>query len=259
MVAPAHDGPPEPARRDQLSKAVHILSVLAETGPRTCGVRELANHTNMAPSTVHRVLSALEGLRLVRAEDGRYGLGMEAFRLALQTTQHFPLASVAAPPTRRLVDACEESALLGAYDPIAMDMMYVGTVESARPWRYVVDLYRRLPLHAGAGGLSILAFLPENERGRYLRDTDFKRLTDRTIISRRGLDAEVRRIREAGYAVSIGAHIPGAVGIAAPIVVGDRPLGHVMLTLPESRYDPSQEDRFAPRVRQCAQEIAQEL
>ena len=74
-----------------------------------------------------------------------------------------PIRQAALHPMRRLVDACNETALLGIYDRTRQQMIFVVTVESTHELRVVTPLNRWLPIHVGASGLAILAFLEPDE------------------------------------------------------------------------------------------------
>jgi DNA-binding IclR family transcriptional regulator len=62
---------------------------------------------------------------------------------------------------RRLVDSCNETALLGVYDPAQQQMMLALSVDSTHTLRYAVELNSWVPVHAGASRLAILSFLDD--------------------------------------------------------------------------------------------------
>ncbi len=252
----------EPARRDPLSKALQIITWMVDEEPEgtTWGIREIAGVLGMPPSTAYRVLVSLETLGLVQGDDsGRYRLGMDFFRLAWRATARLPIHHAALGPMRELVGESNETALLGLLDATRMEMMYVVQVESRQPLRYVVDLYEWLPMHAGSGGLGILAFLDESMWQRVI-ERGLPAFTERTITDPERLVEELRAIRARGYVVSHGGRISGAVGVGAPVfgalgeVVAD-----VVLSVPESRWDAARAEHFAQLVTACADQITASL
>jgi DNA-binding IclR family transcriptional regulator len=252
----------EPARRDPLSKALQIITWMVDEEPEgtTRGIREIAGALGMPPSTAYRVLVSLELHGLVESDSsGRYHLGMDFFRLAWRATARLPIHRAALPPLRDLVAESNETALLGLLDATRMEMMYVVQVESRQPLRYVVDLYEWLPLHAGSGGLGILAFLDETEWHKVF-ERGLPAFTERTITDPERLVEELRAIRARGHVVSHGGRISGAVGVGAPVfgalgeVVAD-----VVLTVPESRWDSERADHFAELVTACSDRISARL
>src|SRR6185437_12824591 len=114
-------------------------------------------------------------------------------------------------------------------------------------------------IHSGATGLAILAFLPEEER-RALYQRDLERFTERTLVSPEDLEAETARIRARGYAYSQGQRSRGAVGFGAPLfdAAGDV-FGDVCITIPEGRFDPSQEQKLGALLISAAEDISADL
>ena len=63
------------------------------------------------------------------------------------------------------------------------------------------------------------------------------------------LKAQIAGIRVAGYAVSKGERLAGSVGIAAPVQAQDgRVYGSLLLTVPEFRFSPDDEEGLASTV-----------
>ena len=248
-------------QRNPIARAFRVLAWMATSPDQGHGARAIAANVDMAPSTVHRILAMLQEVGLVRRDtpDGGYTLGLEFVRIASQVASQLPLRATALRAITDLVEACDETALLGVYDPQRMEMIYIATVETRHPVRYFVDLYQWLPLAAGAGGLAILAFLPKKQQDLILRKP-IRPFTERTITNRNDLKRELTDIRRRGYAFSRGRRIPGAVGIGAPIIGSEgQVLGVVMLTIPEQRFDTGSLSKLADLVVRCARLITQRI
>lgn len=248
--------------RNPVRRSLQVLRYLMNVPDQRIGVRALAATFNEPPSTMHRVLSALveEGLVERDADTGLYNLGLEMVRLAHTAVERVPAQKIAVPHLRRLAGETGETALLGLYDRTRQEVMFTAAVESPQPLRYVNLMRTWLPLHAGATGLAILAFLPEQEREAFLKSRKFTAITERTITDRRKLAQIVERIRRNGYACSQGQRTPGAVGIAAPIFgPSGEVIGDVIITLPEQRFERSREREFAEHVMRCARRVTHEL
>lgn len=228
--------------RNPVRKALQVLRLMADAPGREWGVREVSQALRLPPSTTHRILSILdlEGLVQSDATPGRYRLGLEFLRIAWQATARFPIREIALPIMREMVARCNETAVLGVYERARMEMILVASVESSHPLRYVIELNSWQPVHAGASGLVIMAFLPEMERRAIVSRTKLAPVTERTITDPEVLEAELARIRQRGYAVTHGQRVVGAVGIAAPIWgPTGRVFGDIVITVPEQRFDPS--------------------
>jgi DNA-binding IclR family transcriptional regulator len=161
---------------------------------------------------------------------------------------------------RQLVDACNETAALSVYDPTRLQMMFAATVESSHPLRYAVELNRWAPVYAGASGLAIMAHLPSDERREIIARTRLKPITADTITEPAALERELERVRRLGYARTKGQRIAGAVGLAAPVRLGEgRVAGALALTIPQQRFDPSDEPELARLVVNFAQRVTERV
>lgn len=250
-------------RRNPLGKALQMIRHLVETPDRAWGVREIARELGMSHSTAHRTLNLLEDEGFVEQDrdTAAYRLGLEFFRLAWQATNSHSMRNAALPILRDLVEECNETGLFGLYDPNRGEMMFVATVESSHPLRYVIELNRWLPIHAGATGLAILAFLPSDEQQDIINHafTD-PPLTASTIADPSIMATTLEEVRKKGYARTHGQRIQGAVGIAAPVwAPAKRVIGDVAVTLPEQRFSLDQEKRLAESVITAAARLTRQL
>jgi DNA-binding IclR family transcriptional regulator len=235
------------SERNPVGRALQMISFLAEQEPgRSWGVRELAAHLGLPVSGIHRTLASVaqEGWVERSPKRGTYRLSLEVFRLALSLTARLPLARIALPVMQDLVAECNETALLGLFDPARLQMSFIAQVESPHPLRYSIELHRWGPLHIGATGLAIFAFLPEALQTKALDRSGLPPMTGRTITDHQSLYLELAAIRERGYAVTKGHRILGSVGIAAPIFGPDgQVIGDLAVTLPEQRYEQRGDER----------------
>ena len=119
---------------------------------------------------------------------------------------------------------------------------------------YMAELFQSIPIHAGASGLSILAFLDPALRDRIVRAPGgLVRFTDATLTTAEQLESAIADIRSKGYAITRGQRAPGAVGIAAPFWGEDATvMGTVMVTIPEQRFDPGLESELSSAVLRAA-------
>ncbi|HBH02693.1 MAG: hypothetical protein A2W08_09760 [Candidatus Rokubacteria bacterium RBG_16_73_20] len=94
----------------------------------------------------------------------------------------------------------------------------IGESEAAKgPIKHAMEPGSVFPLHAGASGKAILAFLPDAERARLVRARLLRRFAPGTITEAQALEAELARIRRAGWAWSKEELAPGAWALAVPI------------------------------------------
>lgn len=244
-------------QRDPLAKAFQILNALVDNPDRVLGVRELAGQIGAAPSTTHRVLAMLTDAGMLAHDEGRYSVGYELQRLAWRVNARFPAPAIAEPVLRELTETTGETSALGMFDPIRNQLTFVAQAETSHRLRYMADLFQSIPIHAGASGLSILAFLSSQLRAQILHNPDgLSALTPDTLTDPAELEVALAEIRQRGYAISHGQRAVGAVGIGAPIWNHDgEVLGNIMVTVPEQRFDPSLEPALSQAVLRAAAEM----
>jgi DNA-binding IclR family transcriptional regulator len=211
---------------------------------------------NIAPSSAHRILLALSEAGFVR-RDGRtqrYALGNEFLRLSHLAIAKAPLRQAGAQAMRRLVETCDESALLGIYDDGRQEMIYAASVESRHSSQRVIELNKWIPVRTGASGLAILAFLNEAEARSIVERLPAPGSAGRADPG--GLETELATVRRQGYAFTRCQWIAGAVGLAAPIFGSHgKVLGDVCLTIPAHRLGDGSKDRLVDALRCCVSEI----
>lgn len=245
-------------RRDPVGRVFEILRTMIEVGDPSYGVRELATHAGIPASTTHRLLGALEDSGMVmRDPDGAYSVSLEFQRLALRAAELLPLRRAAFEALEALRRRCDETVLLCVYDSSRQRMMFAEALETTDPLRYAIQLNTWVPIHAGASGRSIMAFLPDEEIDELLDDGPLSAITARTIIDGEGLRAALAAGRERGFVVSHGERILDAVGIGAPVFdARERVVGSVCVTMPEFRFRHHDEDALGALVVDAAQRIS---
>lgn len=240
-------------QRHPLARGLEILTLMTDGREQSYGVRELGSRLGVSASTAHRLLTDLEELGMVaRTPAGGYRLGMEFLRLAWTANARFPLHETASDVLGELTGRSGESSFFGVYSEQRRQMMFSLTVESAHSLRYTLPQGVWLPVHAGASGLAILAFLPPQVQAEIIGGR-LDALTSRTVVDAGRLADRLAAIRRDGYAISHGERIEGAIAIAAPVTgPGDAVIGDVGITIPESRFNAAATAELVALVRQAA-------
>ena len=109
----------------------------------------------------------------------------------------------------------------------------------------------------GASGKAILAFLPPEEIDAIAAERSPSPVSGEKAPPASALKRELEAIRQAGYAFSRGAKIPGSRGIAAPILDANAvAVGSLTLTIPEMRFREESKEQLATMVMSGAEEIS---
>jgi DNA-binding IclR family transcriptional regulator len=223
-----------------VERALNVLLAFTED-EQVLGVSEIARQLGLPKSAVHRSLSSLVTMGFVERDGltSRYRLGPKAVDLGMVAIGTPVTRTAALEVMQDLSRTTRETVTLSTR--VGMERMYVSQVEGPRTVRMTVRIGSRCPLYAGASGRAILSFLPDDELEAYLASTSLTPITPDTIVDTAQLREEVSRVRELGYAASVGERDPWAAAVAAPIVA---PNGRVVEAI--SICGPRQ--RFAEQV-----------
>jgi IclR family transcriptional regulator, KDG regulon repressor len=199
-----------------LDRALGILDALSRESPEL-GPAELSEMLDLHKSTVHRLLMVLERHRLIekKPQNGKYGLGMKLFELGSKAVAQLDLRDRARPYLERLVSETGETAHICVLD--GDHMVSITNVESPRTLRTPSTVGSRTPLHCTSVGKTLLAFLPEDESQELIKKCELTGYTDRTLTTPARLKAELKRVRQRGYAMDNEEFEEGLCCIGAPV------------------------------------------
>ncbi|MGO9886288.1 MAG: IclR family transcriptional regulator [Solirubrobacteraceae bacterium] len=229
-----------------LQRAVELLGRIGEQ-PEELTVAELASDAGMPTSTAYRLLAELEQHGLVQRGAGRtVALGTRL--VALGRTAEEALRERLVEPARDVMEQLSgqlgETTILTA--PCGLEGIVLHVVEADQhSVRLSYALYRRAPMHRGASGKILAAYLDAGERARLLE----------TVGSAR-LGRELDRIRRAGFVYTVGELDAGAAALAVPILDHrGRIAAGLSVAGPVERLDAAPE-RYKPVVLEAAGTIA---
>jgi DNA-binding IclR family transcriptional regulator len=223
------------------------------------GIRDLAAHTGLPRSAVHRMVHEMLRLGMLgeAPSRGRVRVGPAIARLSVMLADRLDVRAVARPIMERAAGELDETLVLTLYSPARRQFTAIDAVESSRPIRYIWGPLREWSdLHTGSSGKGILAFLPDDEREAIV--TGLPDPVPGTVrVSRDGLRRELEAYRAQGHVVSHGERFPGAVGVAAPIRdAAGRVIGDLVFGWPDNRNDPDKEARAALLIKRAAAQVS---
>ena len=219
---------------NSVTKAVDVLRAFID-GQESWGVRELANALGQPGSSTHRVLQILrrEGFVEWDAESRKYETGMEFFRWWAILGGRLKVAEVARPLMSELAVEIGETCLLGLYKAGDHRHAYVAEALAHQGSSFNALIGNYAPLWSSAGGLSILALLPEPARRAVFK----ARAATGPRNPPRSLEGHLAAVRAAGYGVMLSSDddAPVTVGAAVTDAHGN-PVGSLTIAAPRGRY-----------------------
>ena len=218
-----------------LERGLRLVETVALHGGTT-SLAEAARRTGLHRSTAHHLLQTLVSLGYLKqdADSRGYQLAAKPFQLTGQTWSPERLADIAQPFLAELTRRSGEGSSFSAYRDGAVTV--VAKREHDGPVRVVQDVGAHRPLHCTAVAKAILPWLPAPELAGLLPRLRFARHTAKTIATRKAFEAELRRVRAAGYAIDDEEHIAGIRCIAMPVFgPAGQVLGSVCTLGPKTR------------------------
>jgi IclR family pca regulon transcriptional regulator len=164
-----------------------------------------------APEQTVSELAAKTGL--TRATARRFLITLIELGYSFLSGLAFPDAAL--PHLERLVAEVDESSEASVLD--GQDIVYVARVPSSSVITLAVNVGARMPAHATAMGKVLLASLEHDQLDAYLSLAQLPSVLPRTVTDPTELRDQLRRVREAGYAIVDQELEEGLVAIAAPV------------------------------------------
>jgi DNA-binding IclR family transcriptional regulator len=146
-------------------------------------------------------------------------------------------------------------AVLESHHVINLDQVRGRSAITAQNW-----VGRLTPMHCTSSGKVLLAHLTEQRRAELVATAGLERMTARTLTTRKTLEAELVRVREQGYALTVEEYEEGLNAMAAPVRSGD---GKVVAALtasgPAFRLTEERMHELAPVLIEAADELSRRL
>jgi len=241
-----------------LETCVKILTLFSDEDP-TLQVGEIAEILGLPRSTAYRYVAALRTHGFVEeSPDGKgYRLGGRILELAA-TMSRKPLRELALPYMERVARETGETVILCAL------RKHVGVclekVDGHHALRVAHELGDTYPLHAGATGKAIFAFLDPDVQGAILADVGLPAFTPTTITDPVRLKLDLARVRERGFAESEGEAIAETHGIAVPIFASSGGiLASIGISAPTYRAEGEDRTRLIRILVDAGRRITKEL
>jgi DNA-binding IclR family transcriptional regulator len=226
-------GPSPVKKHEAAERILSILNAFAAGAP-TLLLTEIAEHTGLYKSTVHRNVQALlQSGYLVRDKDGRFRLGPAVVRLGTSYECAFNVGDHVRPVLQRLVADTRETASFFVREGDQRVCLF--RYDSPQPVAHYLRQGAMLPVGKGRTGHVFMAFSGAH-------------------------GDNYEKVREKGYAAGLGKRVPVSFAVAAPVFSPDGTLaGVVNIPAPRSRYSKAYIRDLIPACVIAAREISRGL
>ncbi len=187
-----------------VERALEILDCFLAEDELT--LNEVSEKTKLSPSTVYRIMQTMQKKFFIERDEisKKFSIGEKINKLANTADKdlNVELKKVAYSHMSKLNDKYNENVRLYILD--GTYKLCIEAIESTRDFRAIIKAGERHTVIRGAAGKIFLAYMGEEDRKKLIKDTNI------TVES-------LNKVKENGYALSLGEREEGLVGIAAPI------------------------------------------
>jgi IclR family transcriptional regulator, KDG regulon repressor len=195
---------------------------LIVTSPRNPGISEIASTLNLAKSTTHGVLAALEDSGWVLRDPitRKYTCGHAVKDLATLAAVRLPLVERARPFLERLSQELDEDVFLGIFS--GRHILILDQVESTKELKITARPGTRLSMFAGGAGKLFLAYMERDTVRKLIRNNPIPKFTPLSITDSDAYLKELDRVRDAGVALDYGEYLQNVQAVAVPLFYGKK-------------------------------------
>jgi DNA-binding IclR family transcriptional regulator len=215
--------PSSPVGTQSIQRAAFLLRLIAANNKAGLRLVDLVRHSGLEQPTVHRMLKAMiaENMVIQRVENRRYFLGPILFELGLAAEQHYGLREICQSSLVRIAEKTGDTVFLTVRR--GREAVCIDRKDGAFPVKvFTLNVGDRRALGVGAGGLAILAELPEVDAEQVIEGNS-KILGLVGGLNAKEMKQRVAQARRQGYGIHDVLNVSGvkAVGVAIKNAEGD--------------------------------------
>ncbi len=236
-----------------VERALDIL--LCFTDATELSLSEIAKRIGLHKSTVHRLLASLElkGFVIRDPQTEKYRLGFRLWELSANLSHADDPAFMLLPEMERLRDLLGETISLYIRD--GKERIRIQAVQSNQPIRRVAPIGARMPLAVGASSKVLVAYADDAVEEELLNAPDWPESIDRDVFR-----AQLKEIRQLGYAMSVEERELGAAAVAAPIIDRHGKLAAALAASgPSNRLTPEKMREFSGPIIEASKRMGKML
>ncbi len=198
-----------------IAKALDILEYIANRSDFVT-IKEIAAELGIPQATAYRTVNYLLSRNYLQQNiDGEFFLGPQLQQLSDVISRQFDIIAIVKPFMRQLASRCGHTVQLGVLQEF--QVVYIEQVLPARPVNIIAALRTGIPVNVSASGKVLVASLAPEEQAYFLENAVLEPRTHRSITDREEFLAELRKVRQQGYAVDYEEYARGIGCLAVPI------------------------------------------
>jgi len=237
-------------------RAALILQTMSNGNSR---IGKISQSVNLSKATTHRLLVTLGKVGFVVRDPltQGYHLGPGLLKLSSDPIlSHESLISSAFEQMTYLKNLSRETILL--HLRAGLQKVCIEKMDSPEDLKYTNEKGFTAPLYVGGAGKILLSELMDDEIKMVLNQISFVPITSSTITDRKQLWAEIKKVRQQGYATSFGERVPGSSCVSVAVKDYVTPVALSILG-PASRFTRKRIKETLAELTQAAGKISENL
>lgn len=164
-------------------------------------ISDLADKTSLSKSTVHRLVSTLVELRILKQnpDNLRYQLGLKIFEIGQIAYHQMDLRHIAKESLERLSQLTGETTHLVVMDE--NEILYIDKIDSFQAVNMTSYIGQRLPAHSSAVGKILISYFSEEQLENYILCKGLPAKTKNTITDPDILKEKLIQVKKQGYSI----------------------------------------------------------
>lgn len=199
-----------------IDRAFEIMETLSMES-RGMSIKELSERLTLNKSTVHRILATLIAWGYVEKnnEDKRYKLGPKIINLGSVYLNNIELKTEALPYLHNLKERTGQVVHLAIIEN--GDVVYLDKIDIVSNIRMYSKIGKRAMCHNTGLGKAMMAYMPDREVDKILREKGMPKVMENTITDPKVLKEELALTKSRGWAIDDEENELGIRCVAVPV------------------------------------------
>ncbi len=182
-------------------RTVEILKLVSKN-PEGITLDEICEKLKLPKTSAYDIVTTLAEMGMVKVDKGarqRYTIGLMAYRIGIRYTNNLDFIGVIEPEVRAFAKEVGKTVFFGVQSDY--EVVYICKAEPENPIITTATVGTKNPMYCTSLGKAILAYSDEETCSQILGRLHFSKKTEKTILNRELLSAELDKVREKGYAL----------------------------------------------------------
>jgi DNA-binding IclR family transcriptional regulator len=240
-----------------LERGLRILELIASSKTGLT-FSQIANSLQVPKSSIHSLLLTFErNGYLHRSETtAKYSCSTKVAHIAEAASESLLVIERAGSVLRKLADSVGFTVHMGVWE--RNEVALVAKVNPFSSHRVATWVGKRIDFHCTSLGKCLLAYQPESEVDRLVRECGLLRHNENTICTITRLKQELSKVRSLGYALDDEEEEIGIRCIGVPVVASDEAVSSaISISGSVDQIDETTVPRLSLRLKEAASALAQ--